>query len=339
MLPPCDPAVLQSNPQFSSLYQHLTTSLLNPDGSTRASDTQPARRAAVEDLKGCRIRNAKKQIKKRTLRQLAFDGEGGLPDQHQDTVAVISLYLDSSRQNGKEAGDTLALLAPDIEAFYSSIPAVINPFSEILSSSIASLRMIANAGTKTTPVQSSESSRPRPRARQSASNTATPLSSQLSARVRSLRETQLVELPASRRQMTLTAAEVLATRAQVLEQTVVLLERAKHGALARATKAKAEHLATVAQGMEGKLNVTKFDVIAQIYSPETIAALDRYRQHLGDVRERLEERQELVSQELKAYDAQGRSCQETGSMAEIVQRYGKLAREVEAVKVELRRLE
>ena len=49
------------------------------------------------------------------------------------------------------------------------------------------------------------------------------------------------------------AAEVLAARAQVLERTVVLLERAKHGALARATKAKAEHLATVAQGVEGKL--------------------------------------------------------------------------------------
>jgi diphthamide biosynthesis protein 3 len=165
----------------------------------------------------------------------------------------MSLYLDSSRQNGNEAGETLALLAPDIEAFYSSIPAVINPFSEILSSSLASLRTIANVGTKTTPVLSSEPSRLRHRTRQSASNAATPLSPQLSARVRSLRETQLVELPASRRQMTLTAAEVLATRAQVLEQTVVLLERAKHGALARATKAKAEHLATVAQGMEGKL--------------------------------------------------------------------------------------
>lgn len=49
------------------------------------------------------------------------------------------------------------------------------------------------------------------------------------------------------------AAEVLAMRAQVMERTVVLLERAKHGALARTAKAKAEHLATVAQGVEGKL--------------------------------------------------------------------------------------
>jgi hypothetical protein len=79
------------------------------------------------------------------------------------------------------------------------------------------------------------------------------LSSQLQARVRALRYTQLSELPVARRKMAATAAEVVAARARVLERTVVILERAKHGALARATKAKAEHLAVVAQGVEGKL--------------------------------------------------------------------------------------
>lgn len=53
--------------------------------------------------------------------------------------------------------------------------------------------------------------------------------------------------------MAATAAKVLAARTQILERTVVLLERVKHGTLARATKAKAEHLATVAEGVEGKL--------------------------------------------------------------------------------------
>lgn len=80
-----------------------------------------------------------------------------------------------------------------------------------------------------------------------------PLASQLRDRVRALRRVQLSELPAARRQMAATAAAVLAAQTQVLERTVVILERAKHGALGRATKAKAEHLATVAQGVEGKL--------------------------------------------------------------------------------------
>ena len=53
--------------------------------------------------------------------------------------------------------------------------------------------------------------------------------------------------------MAVTAADVVAIRGQILERTVELLERAKHGALARATKAKAEHLSTVARGVDGKL--------------------------------------------------------------------------------------
>lgn len=85
-----------------------------------------------------------------------------------------------------------------------------------------------------------------------------PLSSQLQARMRVLRHTQLSELPVARRKMAGTAAEVVAVRARVLERTVVTLERAKHGALARATKAKAEHLAVVAQGVEGKLEYVCF---------------------------------------------------------------------------------
>lgn len=80
-----------------------------------------------------------------------------------------------------------------------------------------------------------------------------PLASQLRERVRNLRRVQLSELPAARREMAATAAALLAVQTLVLERMVVILERAKHGALARATKAKAEHLATVSQGIEGKL--------------------------------------------------------------------------------------
>lgn len=53
--------------------------------------------------------------------------------------------------------------------------------------------------------------------------------------------------------MAATAARVMSVRAAVLERIVVVLERAKHGALARGVRARAEHLAVVAQGIEGKL--------------------------------------------------------------------------------------
>ena len=101
------------------------------------------------------------------------------------------------------------------------------------------------------------------------------LSSQLQARVRALRHTQLSELPVARRKMAATAAEVVAARARVLERTVLTLERAKHGALARATKAKAEHLAVLAQGVEGKLEYVLSSFFFQ-FSGLTVVFLVEY---------------------------------------------------------------
>lgn len=85
----------------------------------------------------------------------------------------------------------------------------------------------------------------------------------------------------------------------------------------------------------------KLDILGQIYTPETIAALNRYREHLGGVRERLEERQALAREGLKGYEdveAGDGSVRDTGPMGEIARRYGELAREVETVKMEIRRL-
>lgn len=48
MIPPCDPTVLENNPQFKKLHQQLTTTLLDADGSTCANNAQPERRAVLE---------------------------------------------------------------------------------------------------------------------------------------------------------------------------------------------------------------------------------------------------------------------------------------------------
>lgn len=48
MIPPCDPSILEHNPQFKRLYENLTTSLLNPDASTRVQSASPARTAVVQ---------------------------------------------------------------------------------------------------------------------------------------------------------------------------------------------------------------------------------------------------------------------------------------------------
>lgn len=147
------------------------------------------------------------------------------------------------------------LLAPDIEQFHSKLPIIVPYLARILSSTVHDLRSLANAGDRAALSNTSaESSRSQIQARSRAKAARqTPLSSQLNERVQALRHIQLSELATARTKMAATAAEVLAMRAVILERTVTLLERTKHGALARATKAKAEHLNTVAHGVEGKL--------------------------------------------------------------------------------------
>ncbi|KAJ6089908.1 hypothetical protein N7467_005124 [Penicillium canescens] len=368
MIPPCDPSILEHNPQFKRLYENLTKNLLEPDGSTRAQSATPARTAVVEDLKQCQTRNAKKRIKERTLRQLAFAPDSGLPAECHDNLAIITLYLETPRraleldtpkpdsEDNTKQDETLSLLAPDFEAFYSNIPAFILPFTTLLSSALRDLRALAaTADSPTDPDPgpgASASSRlnhnARTRARDRRVRTSMApvplLSEQLASRVRALRRIQLSELPAARREMAATAAGVVAVRAKVLERTVVILERAKHGALARATRAKADHLATVAQGIEGKLEVMKLEIAATIYTPETIAALTRYKQHLRQTKERLEDRRKMAIEELETYgdvEVSGSARDipaDGGSLAEIARRYGVLAREVESTKMEIARL-
>ncbi|KAJ5762448.1 uncharacterized protein N7511_005830 [Penicillium nucicola] len=376
MIPPCDPSILEHNPQFKRLYENLTKNLLDADGSTRSQSASPARTAAVEDLKQCQNQNAKKRIKERTLRQLAFALDSGLPAECHDNLAIITLYLETPRSaldldapkpdsedatTNTSQDETLSLLGPDFEAFYSNIPAFILPFTNILSSSLHDARTLA--ATADSPADQDQgpaqgpgapaSSRPnhnsRARARdrrvRSSMASVPLLSEQLAKRVRALRTIQLSELPEARREMAATAAGVVAVRAKVLERTVVILERAKHGALARATRAKADHLATVAQGIEGKLEVMKLEIAATIYTPETIAALTRYKQHLRQIRERLEDAHEMAIQELKtcgdveASDSAGDIPVDRDTVAGIARQYGVLVRDVETVQMEIARLE
>lgn len=207
--------------------------------------------------------------------------------QCHDNLAIISIYLDTpcaaieldipqpdSPDQGQDGA--LSLLAPEFESFYSHIPAFILHFSNLLSTAIQDLRMLATinpdggdedtgdsagasssergiSGSSRTAQNHNSRARARDRRVRSSMAPVPPLSSQLQDRVRTIRRVQLSELPAARRQMAATAAAVVMTQGQILERTVVILERVRHGALARATKAKAEHLATVAQGIEGKL--------------------------------------------------------------------------------------
>lgn len=107
--------------------------------------------------------------------------------------------------------------------------------------------------------------------------------------------------------------------------------------MSRATRAKAEHLATVARGMELKLAIITH--AANPANPESVAAdadlrkaMDAYAAHLRTASSDLATQQSAAEVKLKDYEGAG-----TG-MKEIARRYAELMAEMEEVKEEIARL-
>ncbi|KAI1912646.1 hypothetical protein LOZ39_004297 [Ophidiomyces ophidiicola] len=272
----------------------------------------------------------------------------------RDLVAVIALYLNhSTPANNKndENDDTLALLQPDLDAFSAQLPNIVPAIRQKLAEDIANLRTLASKADnnhqsripqQTRNASTVADSRLRPLSLKLASSAVllsqASLSSQIASRLRNLRTTQMVELLAAQRQMTVTAAEVLSAHTMVMERMVQVLERTKHGSLARAGRARAEYLAAVAEGLDGKVKLIQRDILTTIYTPETIEALQNYRRHLHDTRVHLRERERNALKQLEAYEAADSSAPRAGTMADIARRYAALAKEVENLKMEIKRI-
>ncbi|KAK2768490.1 hypothetical protein FQN54_000345 [Arachnomyces sp. PD_36] len=387
MIPPCDPSILSSNPQFKSLHTHLTTAILDSDGCDRAVQARRERKGGVrEELRNSQIRYAKMQILKRVVGRVAGgggDGGNGLPDELQDLLAVIALYLhhdfdiggdrDQGEANSrKENEEFLELFRPDLDAFRGNIRVVAPAVGAVLGGDVRRLRGLVDVSTGSGSGGGVEATRHQRatatvthRRGQSRSTTGppatVPVSKLLGERIDALRRTQMEILPDARRDMTVTGAAVLGAQREFMERVVEVLERVKGGGLARAGKVRGEHLARVAEGMEGKVRIVKRETLSSIYTPDTVSALTRYREHLRDTRMRLEEKEKEVMGELRAYesaddagsgsgsgggDGGGRSARERnrnmgsgpGVMVEIARRYGALVKEVEGVRMEIRRL-
>lgn len=113
----------------------------------------------------------------------------------------------------------------------------------------------------------------------------------------------------------------------------------------------------------------KHETLSTIYTPDTVSALTRYREHLHDTRIRLEEKRKEATAELQAYEladsgqqqkqedednggnigTRSRTARERnrnmggsgsgpGFMVDIARRYGSLVKEVDGVRMEIKRL-
>ncbi|KAJ9665553.1 putative alpha-1,6-mannosyltransferase mnn11 [Coniosporium apollinis] len=126
------------------------------------------------------------------------------------------------------------------------------------------------------------------------------------------------------------ASAVLATHRQLLETGIRILEQTMHGAVARGVRARAEHLAVVAKGMELKLRI-----IMQTQAPDEglLSALEVYTSHLAATTKALLAREKAAKGTLQRYEAAG------PGMEDIATRYARVCKEIGAVKGEIERLE
>lgn len=79
----------------------------------------------------------------------------------------------------------------------------------------------------------------------------------------------------------------------------------------------------------------KLETLSTIYTPEVVAALENYREHLQETRARLRDREKAATRTLQEYDG-GRHT--GGPMADIARRYGALLKEADAIHMEMERL-
>lgn len=141
-----------------------------------------------------------------------------------------------------------------------------------------------------------------------------------------------LELSKTRSSIILTLDQLMRTYNDCIEQCIKILEQAKLGVVSRAARAQARHLALVAEGFEGKLRIMHFDVLDQLYDPETLTAIEKYKAHLKNVRIKLLQRQKIAQDELENYASSGQQ------MKAMVGEYGKTLREIEIATKDIRKL-
>lgn len=86
------------------------------------------------------------------------------------------------------------------------------------------------------------------------------------------------------------------------------------------------------------LRVTRLEIASLIHSPDAVAALARYQQHLMEISERLEEDKKIAIGELKGLGDSEASGIDGGPLDDIKGRYGDLVTQVELIKAEIARL-
>ena len=141
-----------------------------------------------------------------------------------------------------------------------------------------------------------------------------------------------VELSASRLRLATEAAAVHILNRQATQQSIAILEQSIHGSVARGSKAKAEYLAIVAEGMSKKLSLQQSQLHSQLYSPEV-------REALRTKAEQLEARSRAVRRNVREGEEKLEVYRRSRGMEGVAREYAEVLAGSERVRGAIGRLE
>lgn len=136
----------------------------------------------------------------------------------------------------------------------------------------------------------------------------------------------------SRLRLATRATDVHTLHRQALYQSISILEQTLHGSVARGTKAKAEYLATVAEGIYKKLALQREQLDAKIYSAEVREVLrakgEEVERRARAVRIKIREREDALEEYRNVRGMQGVA----GEFGEVLAEQARVRGEIERLK-------
>lgn len=328
MIPPLHPSLLASNPQFAALHKTLTTRLLDPDASTKATNT--AHLSLEEEFTKILTQTTRQRTLLETLRDIAISDRDHKHD-HEDTLNLPSelrelIYVVST---SLLAGPILNLtpshaviLSSKIQELQSLLPRLLPALSSTLTNHQKHLYALS---TTSPSHQSTPSLPPPPIVHLHLLDTTTHLYNLLTT----------LHTTTTTLNSTLTLLLTLSTT--YLTHLLTHLSGHTHSTLSRSHLSTSTHTLTMASTLLSKLQLLNLESRRSTYSPSTQTALSNYASHLDLLLQDLTATVRTLEDELRLYaECDGRGGETMGQLA---RRYGEVLRETAEVKADVERLE
>ncbi|KAJ3478233.1 hypothetical protein NLG97_g8634 [Lecanicillium saksenae] len=337
-----DDQVLDNNPDFARLYKTLTTSILNPDGTSKRSKESKENETIRNQADQHRLRAAKQHLLEKAIatasptdqsRQAPGSGAPSGPYAPRDSIhndhseslldllLLLPPLLDSSNSSS---------LSPDAAALLLDS----KPLSD-LSSTASELASLVSTNLHASALDLTRLTHPSSNPQRhipALENDYASLRDQLGAARANLLVTRLRTVSA--------LTQLLHMDAEILARLVRCLE-AKHGPVARSLELRAAEVALLAQKTESEAAQTLSGLRDEVYSPEVVSALRTYGAHLRDAKVRGAERVRNLQRELREYGVDagngGGSAKEK-MMREMARAHEEIGRQVDEVTLDLERL-